>query len=62
MHVLMTILLSLAAPENAARPQVGADAPDFSAAATSGATVKLADFKGKQTVVLAFFPKAFTAG
>ena len=41
---------------------VGTPAPPFSLPASSGKTVSLADFKGKQTVVLAFFPKAFTGG
>jgi hypothetical protein len=53
---------SPAAPEQAARPAVGQAAPDFKAAATSGARLGLADYKGKQMLVLAFFPKAFTGG
>jgi len=51
-----------AAATNAARPAVGQAAPGFSATATSGKTLSLADYKGKQTLVLAFFPKAFTGG
>jgi thioredoxin-dependent peroxiredoxin len=50
------------APPQAARPTVGQAAPSFSAASTADKTVTLADFKGKQTLVLAFFPKAFTGG
>ena len=46
----------------AKRPGPGEPAPDFQVAASDGRTVKLADFKGKRTVVLAFFPKAFTPG
>ena len=38
------------------------DAPDFSAASTSGGKLGLSSYKGKQTLVLAFFPKAFTGG
>ena len=45
-----------------ARPAPGQPAPDFSAASTSGGTLGLANYKGKQTLVLAFFPKAFTGG
>ena len=45
-----------------ARPAPGQPAPDFSAAATSGGALGLANYKGKQTLVLAFFPKAFTGG
>jgi len=50
------------APAQAKRPEAGAAAPEFTAHATGGKTVKLADFKGKQVVVLAFFPKIFTGG
>ena len=42
--------------------KVGDAAPDFSLPASTGKTVKLSDYLGKQTVVLAFFPKAFTGG
>ncbi len=42
--------------------QVGDMAPDFSLPATTGKTERLADYKGKKNVVLAFFPKAFTGG
>ena len=46
----------------AAELQVGDQAPDFKLEATDGKTYKLSDFKGKQAVVLAWFPKAFTGG
>ena len=42
--------------------KVGDPAPDFSLQASDGKTYKLSDFKGKQAVVLAWFPKAFTQG
>lgn len=42
--------------------KVGDNAPDFELAATDGKKYKLSDFRGKQTVVLAFFPAAFTGG
>jgi peroxiredoxin Q/BCP len=41
---------------------VGDPAPDFTLQASDGKTYRLADFKGKETVVLAWFPKAFTQG
>jgi peroxiredoxin len=41
-------------------PQVGDLAPDFTAASTSGSDVTLSSFKGKRSVLLAFFPLAFT--
>ena len=42
-------------------PPVGQPAPTFSAPDERGETVKHEDYKGKY-VVLAWFPKAFTAG
>jgi peroxiredoxin len=41
-------------------PQVGDDAPDFTAASTSGSNVTLSALRGKSNVLLAFFPLAFT--
>lgn len=41
--------------------KVGDKAPDFKLAGSDGKTYSLADLKGK-TVVLAWFPKAFTGG
>ena len=56
---------SAADPKDAAIPgasdlKVGDDAPDFSLPGTDGKTYHLADFKGRQAVVLAWFAKAFT--
>ncbi|MBB3060668.1 peroxiredoxin [Microbulbifer rhizosphaerae] len=42
--------------------EVGDPAPDFSLQGSNGKTYSLADFKGKQAVVIAWFPKAFTRG
>jgi peroxiredoxin Q/BCP len=59
----MEILLLLVALATAGeRPQVGDTAPDFNLPGPGGQAVSLASFKGKTIVVLAFFPKAFTAG
>jgi len=41
--------------------KVGDQAPDFTLKATDGQTYSLSKLRGK-TVVLAWFPKAFTAG
>lgn len=59
----MAVMAGLAAmPAGAAELKVGDPAPDFTLQATDGKTYKLSDFKGKQAVVLAWFPKAFTQG
>jgi thioredoxin-dependent peroxiredoxin len=42
--------------------KVGDQAPDFTLQASDGKTYKLSDFRGKQAVVLAWFPKAYTSG
>ena len=40
----------------------GDPAPPFKLQGSDGKTYDLADFKGKQAVVLAWFPKVFTGG
>jgi hypothetical protein len=42
--------------------KVGDTAPDFALPGSDGKTYKLSDYKGKQAVVIAWFPKAFTGG
>jgi peroxiredoxin len=42
--------------------KVGDVAPNFTLTSTMGGKVTLADYKGKNPVVLAFFPAAFTGG
>ena len=42
--------------------KVGDMAPNFSLAATDGQTYTLSQFKGKQAVVIAWFPRAHTRG
>jgi|TARA_A100001391_G_scaffold205463_1_gene207158 peroxiredoxin Q/BCP len=42
--------------------EAGDQAPNFSLPASDGKTYELADFRGKQAVVLAWFPKAYTYG
>lgn len=46
----------------AGAPAVGDAAPDFSLAGTDGVMHHLRDYVGKQAVVVAWFPKAFTPG
>ena len=43
-------------------PQVGSEAPDFALPGSDGKTHHLSEYKGKQAVVLAWFPMAFTGG
>lgn len=37
-------------------------APDFELAGSDGRTYRLSDFRGREAVVVAWFPKAFTGG
>ncbi|PYV00069.1 MAG: hypothetical protein DMG26_15775 [Acidobacteria bacterium] len=48
--------------KQAAAPNVGDKAPDFSLPDQNGKQVKLSDFVGKKNVVLAFYVLAFTGG
>jgi hypothetical protein len=66
-----TALLALLASGIAAQAQltppktplkVGDLAPDISLPSTTGKSFSLSEFRGKQNVVLAFFPAAFTGG
>jgi peroxiredoxin Q/BCP len=57
----MTHLVAAALIVAAARPQPGEQAPAFSLPSSEGKPVSLSDFRGR-SVVLAFFPKAFTSG
>ncbi len=50
-----------AAPQPAPTLKVGDQAPAFALQGSDGKVHRLADYKGK-TVVLAWFPKAFTGG
>ena len=63
--MLKLALLSLVglamAAQGAAGLKPGDAAPDFSLPGSDGKTHSLADYRGK-TVVLAWFPKAFTGG
>jgi thioredoxin-dependent peroxiredoxin len=54
--------LSWGTAASAADLKVGDKAPDFELVGSDGKTYKLSDFKGKQPVVLAWFPKADTPG
>jgi thioredoxin-dependent peroxiredoxin len=66
--VLASVGLALVAAATVRAQPAAADlkpgdpAPAFSLPGSDGRTYTLADFKGKQAVVLAWFPKAFTGG
>ena len=51
-----------AAPAVPTVVKVGDMAPDFTLQGTDGKTHKLSEYRGKQAVVIAWFPKAFTQG
>jgi peroxiredoxin Q/BCP len=54
--------LALAVRPAAAELKVGDEAPDFQLKASDGQIYKLSYYRGKQAVVLAWFPRAFTGG
>ena len=58
----LSLATSAAFAQTPVELKVGDPAPDFSLPATDGKTYKLSEFKGKQAVVIAWFPKAFTQG
>ena len=64
---MFTLIMGLAVlatgyQSSAADLKVGDAAPNFTLQGSDGKTYKLSSFKGKQPVVLAWFPKAFTGG
>ena len=68
MKSLWTLLIGVGAamsvgmPADAAELKVGDKAPEFEMKGSDGKTYKLSQFKDKQAVVVAWFPKAFTGG
>ena len=67
MRVLLTLglvatLVAGVTAQGAAELKVGDMAPDFTLPGTDGKTHKLSDYRGKQAVVIAWFPRAFTTG
>jgi thioredoxin-dependent peroxiredoxin len=58
--VLVAAVVAQAQPAAELKP--GDLAPTFALPGSDGRTYSLSDFKGKQAVVLAWFPKAFTGG
>ena len=62
MKKIMTFVLMSTFSISVFALEVGDTAPEFSLQGTDGKTHKLSDYRGKQAVVLAWFPKAFTSG
>ena len=60
--LLVAFAFGLAGAARAAELKPGDPAPEFSLAGSDGKTHRLSDYKGKQAVVLAWFPKAFSGG
>ncbi|MGZ8939116.1 MAG: peroxiredoxin family protein [Limisphaerales bacterium] len=65
MKRIISLLMAVATATvlSSAEPlKVGDNAPNFELKGSDGKTYKLSDFKGKQAVVIAWYPKAFTGG
>lgn len=58
----LAVVLSGSGVRAAEELKPGDKAPDFKLVGSDGKTYRLADYRGKQAVVLAWFPKAFTPG
>ncbi|MET0850487.1 MAG: redoxin domain-containing protein [Candidatus Rokuibacteriota bacterium] len=63
-RLALLLLVLLVAPAGARAQDLapGARAPEFRLAGSDGREYALSDLVGKRGVVLAWFPKAFTAG
>ena len=59
---LVLLLPGWLVKSQAATLKIGDKAPDFALPDQHGATVKLSEFRGKRSVVLAFYIRAFTPG
>jgi peroxiredoxin Q/BCP len=57
-----TVLVAGLGAQGMVELKVGDMAPDFSLQGTDGQTHTLSEYRGKQAVVVAWFPKAFTGG
>jgi peroxiredoxin Q/BCP len=60
--ILTFLILGLAAASGSKVLDAGDLAPAFSLAGSDGKTYTLSEFRGKEAVVVAWFPKAFTGG
>ena len=60
--IVLAAIIELGLARTGREIKVGDEAPDFSLPASDGRTWRLSEFRGKQAVVVAWFPKAFTGG
>ena len=60
--IALAVAVTQTASVEAAKPKKGDPAPDFELKGSDDKTYKLSDFKGKQAVVIAWYPLAFTGG
>jgi thioredoxin-dependent peroxiredoxin len=60
--ILLAVLLFAFPPRAASSLKVGDRAPDFALADQDGKMVRLSDYRGKRSVVLAFYLRASTPG
>jgi peroxiredoxin Q/BCP len=66
-QITATILCALGATlgigqQRPSGPGPGDPAPEFKLPGSDGKTYSLSDFAGRQAVIVAWFPKAFTGG
>ena len=63
-RLALLLLIVVIGPAGARAQELGpgARAPEFVLSGSDGREYRLSDFVGKRGVVLAWFPKAFTAG
>ena len=59
---LCAVVLHAQAPAPRTHLKAGDAAPEFTLPASTGGNISLSQFRGKSTVVLAFFPAAFSGG
>lgn len=60
--MMLTTLILMAALQDEPKIERGEKAPDFKAPNQAGKEVRLADFKDRKNVLLAFYPKDNTPG
>ncbi len=59
---LFTFFFLIGSTTMADELKIGSKAPEFSLKGTDGQTYQLSQFKGKQYVIVAWYPKALTGG